>query len=916
MSCKMKKMFFLVAILAVANLTSCSDNPSSASSSDDLSKVSFENDPDHEGFVRVKAAGHYTILGTDDMTTPLTEHPSMKVEFDYDFSISKHEITQKEFVALKGGSVSKDDENRALGNMTYGDAILFANAKSKAEGLDTVYTYTAIEFDRMSHAKAFDNLKFNTEVEGYRLPTEAEWVLVASQMWDPKNSWNSENANFTPQIVCQKNKGPKGICDMAGNLAEWVSDWSGYYRDTVVMNYVGAPSGNALGERVIKGGSFASSPSSMNLYSKGDVYTISTDTRYEYIGARLAIGKITNPSWMDSKGGVASALLSMDATEKQVYEALKTRRVKLAFVNGVSNNLVYVNYNEAPLFLMEIEDTLLVQHPDISPDGNWVAFCTGKEGSSSKSELYVRRLDAVGSGLVKLDVKSAVIPRFRVTEEGDTVIVYVSDAYSNESSADFEKMSTWQVPFRNGSFGTPEKLFDGAYHGGVSPDGSFAVSGATRLRARVDSKDTIWYNEEQACNVSLSQDGSKRTLFLDFASGTGIDFVGKDYNVHERMFIADSTGKLISSVGAPSRYTFDFTEWTNLKDFAVASLTNNNGGHPKVVLIDVKDSSFVDLVNGDELRYPAVWTQKIVLPEEERFLDLDSAGVYMTENSNITTTIMKVKMDLFWKYRDSADVVVIGSSRSFSGVNPTEIKSYFALNMAYSAEDMTATEFFSNKYIIPMTPNLKVLVITLDYDRWYIMDEFWNEWFGDIPGYRYDENHDFWKDGVPESLPAITRYSLSPNEEAYFRYSGNRGLYQSESVGWGDENSAPLYDIDWYQKSSESYEYNKKKLISILDRAKEEGIIVVGAIFPQSPFFIKNGSWGRYGLTMDDAKEIEADIMKLEKEYDNFYIFDEYKDGENDYESEDFSNEDHLGLKGAVKYAHRLDSLLVRLLEK
>jgi hypothetical protein len=70
-------------------------------------------------------------------------------------------------------------------------------------------------------------------------------------------------------------------------------------------------------------------------------------------------------------------------------------------------------------------------------------------------------------------------------ENGDTAIVYVTDAGNNKNESDFKAASTWQVTFANGKFGEPQKLFDGAYHGGISEDNSLAVTGARLLRARV-----------------------------------------------------------------------------------------------------------------------------------------------------------------------------------------------------------------------------------------------------------------------------------------------------------------------------------------------------------------------------------------------------------------------------------------------
>ena len=70
-----------------------------------------------------------------------------------------------------------------------------------------------------------------------------------------------------------------------------------------------------------------------------------------------------------------------------------------------------------------------------------MAFCTKIEGLSGKSVLYVRDLNKGGSNLARLDVGSAAIPRWRVLENGDTVIVYVSDAGNNKDDAAFRSAS-------------------------------------------------------------------------------------------------------------------------------------------------------------------------------------------------------------------------------------------------------------------------------------------------------------------------------------------------------------------------------------------------------------------------------------------------------------------------------------------
>lgn len=917
-------MRYLILVIIIFLFEACSNSSSTVDPLFDDSTISFEQDSSFKDFIKIYAAGHYTILGTNQKQAIRKESPAMRVEFDYDFSVCAHEITEKEYYDIMGTKAPcKGCENLPARNLTFGDFVLFANEKSKKDGLDTVYLYENIVYNSDNHVLSLEGYSFDPSRFGYRLPTEAEWVFIASKNWNPKKSWNSNNSKNNVHEVCSFENGAETFCDLAGNVAEWVNDWSGYFKDATVPNFVGAPNGSSLGERVIKGGSYKNLPSNMNLQSRGDVYTVSSSTMAEYVGARLALGVIENPVWLSENSSAFKSSTKTIFSENSLKNIFGTMRAKLVFTNGMTNNLVYIDYNDGNFSFIEINDTIPAYHPDISPNETWVAFCTGIEGASSKSSLYVRKLDPLGRGLVKLEVESAAIPRFSVSPEGDTSIIYVSYSGNNKDSLAFNSASTWQVPFNNGIFGTPQKLFDGAFHGGVSSDYRLAVTGSTLLKTRsavelnssiLDGqyKDSVWYNGEQACNVSLSQDGTKRTAFLDFGSATGKSFVGKNYRVHERLFIADSTGKLIQSIEAPSGFAFNYTEWIDNKDMLIASLEDEiTGNDSKIVLINVKDSSILDLVEGSNLLYPAFRVQNVKLNKDEMHLDLDSLGVYMTIGSSESVRVMKVKMDIFWIYREITEAVIIGSSRTFTGVDPLEIKSLFAINMSYPAEDLAATNYFIQNYILNLTPKLKVIVIALDYDRWLYTDELWNEWFSDIPGYKYDESHDFWKVGVPERMYELTRNAMSPSGDEYDIYANHLGLHFTSLTGYSNETPATNENLHWFDHKQKQYSYNLKKIREILDAAQKKDVSVIGVIFPQSPYYVKMGRWGRYGLTLNDAQEIKNDVNKIASEYKNFIVFDEYKDGKNDYIQTDFENDDHLGLNGAIKMARRIDSLLV-----
>ncbi len=923
----MKKLYLSLAFFfSVFQLTACSESDG-VSSNSSRPEISFGS---LSGLVRVSASNNVVALGSNDVSARASERPQMNVSMNYDFSIGEHEVTCHEFNDLMNPSTGLKldcDKDVPATDITYYDAVLFANERSKAEKFDTAYAYSKASFDKDKHCTNLDGFAFRPDVDAYRLPTESEWVLVAKNYAKMAESWTAENSDYKLHKVCSKKNSDNRFCDLFGNAMEWVNDWPANFRDTTLTNFVGAPDGGSLGERVVKGGSYRNSAESITLYSRGDVYTVTSSTRAEYVGFRLAFGAIPGATWMGADGKAAMSRIVPLANSALMRSKAGTYKVKLAFRNDVTGNIAFIDYSSGILSVTEISDKIDAYHPEISPDGKKVAFCTGYEGVSEKSELYVRDLNAKGSNLVKLDVKGAAIPRWRVLDNGDTVIVYVSNPGDNKDDATFKSTSTWQVKFANGKFGQPEKLFDGAYHGGISEDDKLAVTGARLLRARIakpgstimkSAIDTVWFGEEQACNASLANDGSKRTLFLDFGANEksgknkmGREFVGKDYGTHERLLIADSTGKLVQSVASPKGYSFDHSEWTSGgENLAVATLTNVNGAHTKIVLVNLSDSSVVELAEGEELWHPSLWIQKTSAINGNGKLDPDSACVYMTETSDIATRLMKVKMDYFWKYKDTTEIVIIGSSRSFSGMDVEYIESVFAVNMSYAAQDMASTHFFIKNYFLPLMPKLKVIVLTLDYDRWYVKDENFKVWFADIPGYEYDKNHGYWQDGLIGDMKKASQEALSPTEGEYDLYGYHRGLYKSPTVGWGEDPPEVANDPQWFDLDNSGFDFNLQELIDILELALNYDVSVVGVVYPQSPYFATSYSWGRYGPTHAAVKIMEKAVTELTEKYPHFTVLDENHYGHHDFAYEDFANEDHLGLPGAIIMAHRLDSLL------
>jgi len=841
---------------------------------------------------------------------------------NYPFLMGVHEVTCGEYGA------KCENDSLPITNITYFDAVLFANEKSKKEKYDTVYTYTNATFDSQKHCTNLENFKFLNDRDGYRLPTEAEWILVASKSWNLKYSWNSENSDNTTHSICSKKDPDSEFCDFAGNAMEWVNDWLYTPTDTALANFIGAARGNGLSERILKGGSYANSPQSINLFSKSDVYTVTSSTKADYVGFRLAFGRIPNANSLSDATKPEETsnieLINSDA----VTSITGSFASKLVFRNDLSGNLVYVDYSDVSHTLFEIIDTLNAYHPDVSPNGLWVAFSTSIEGVKGNSSIYVRKLNPTGSDLVKLDVESASIPRWRVSKNGDTSIVYVSDAGSNKETSEWSLKSTWEVPFSNGNFGTPKKLFDGSFHGGISEDETLIVTGSKLLRARIAPdgktvtesgyKDTIWYNGEQACNVSLVQDGTKRTAFLDFAGKTGKEFVGTSYSIHQRILIADKNGKLIQSIAAPNNYAFDHTEWSSngQKSNIVATLTNDDGEHKKIVLVNAEDSSVTEIVQGDELWHPCLWVQKIApvqdVIEVKDTLDRDSAGIYFVSGGTEIAVKWRYKMELLWKYRNSIDAIVLGSSRALHGVIPEKIKhASYAMNFANSNGTIYCSRYFLDSYVWNHIKNLKYIIMSIDIDRGFNTkaNSFLEVSRFNYPGFVYDENHDYWKDSVPDELVRLTSESLG-----YWKFEpllDSRGYEQLESNGWGEPKI--WTDSLWMNTRESLYYDNFDVLKYILQSAMEHDVKVIGIIFPQNPEYKNTGAFAFHGIQRSKAPALIQELADLSKTYPNFTLMDENKMGDHDYTDDMAFDHNHLAHDGALQMTSRIDELLATL---
>lgn len=188
------------------------------------------------------------------------ERPVHQVSLD-SFLMDKYPVRQAEFEEL-GKKEAFPNVSHFKGadlpveTVTWPQAAVFCNARSRREGLKPCYDENTAECD--------------FEADGYRLPTEAEWEYACRAGTDTDYSfgndarklgdfaWFVENADKKTHPVGQKRPNPWGLCDMHGNVWQWCNDIydKSYYNASPDKNPHGPANGK---EYVLRGGSWKSS---------------------------------------------------------------------------------------------------------------------------------------------------------------------------------------------------------------------------------------------------------------------------------------------------------------------------------------------------------------------------------------------------------------------------------------------------------------------------------------------------------------------------------------------------------------------------------------------------------------------------------------------------------------------------------
>ena len=153
--------------------------------------------------------------------TPVTRIPNNFVRVSSgtsDFYIDKYEVTQKDYADLMGNNPSRyQGESLPVHGMSVRDAVNYCNKKSEADGLRGFYEING------------NVVTLKSDGNGYRLPTEKEWILASKKTKENANEkpFNSQphaqdvkRYDFKPHAVGEIQERRRELFDVYGNVSE------------------------------------------------------------------------------------------------------------------------------------------------------------------------------------------------------------------------------------------------------------------------------------------------------------------------------------------------------------------------------------------------------------------------------------------------------------------------------------------------------------------------------------------------------------------------------------------------------------------------------------------------------------------------------------------------------------------------
>lgn len=275
------------------------------------------------------------------------------------------------------------------------------------------------------------------------------------------------------------------------------------------------------------------------------------------------------------------------------------------------------------------------------------------------------------------------------------------------------------------------------------------------------------------------------------------------------------------------------------------------------------------------------------------------------------TTSFTVKRDLIEKKLDSTELVVLGTSKTFAGINPSYLD-YFTINLANNSQSSYYDIKLLEKYIDKL-PKLKAVIVEVNFFSFeYNLDNGPESWRNTYYYHTFKikpqskELHFYEKFLLYNYKPKDIVLHLEDKEE-YKSYLKNSGWGKNEI---GKSLPTKEFALKRYLHLRRNYMHesdlndNIKLFESFIENLNEKNIRIVLVQMPVSPFLSK----------IIDPKLLEKNkhvIDGFRLKYKNLIYLDYLNDDR--FPNSSFIDSDHLNYLSANKFSTILNDTLFKL---